>query len=321
MYNHFATLLANIDLVYTTSVRHAYVLGDSLADFLTTSSGEYILLDDYYSTIEPTKTSSPLINKDFLKIALPDPLKKFHEVIFPQGASDYYKQFLLYCYLRIVAASDKSEDIKKYDKRITYSLDELTDYFRFNKRSVPKPNNPNYNILVSGDLKPSQDVNYFLNSFVIKQIDQLQSLQIFSSIQFKYYKQGKPASLTAEGMDVPFNVTGSISDTIQIGDTGLSFNISGPFDSSDPDKSFAYTGNKLWTFTAEAPFNLNISQLLDDIYSHAGIVENMLAFAKDKCDYNYESMWSQHYNDVYRLAGLFLAYVERVNIVWQNTPM
>jgi hypothetical protein len=36
----------------------------------------------------------------------------------------------------------------------------------------------------------------------------------------------------------------------------------------------------------------------------------------DECDASYSNLWNTHYNDVYRFAGLIMAYVERVNKVW-----
>ena len=148
MYNHFATLLGNLDLTYTAPMQESYLLGDELYDFLGTASGDYLALDDYYVTIKTAKTASVLVNKSYAQLNLPAPLKKFYDILFPSTASEYYKQFLLYCYLRLVDASDKAADIKVYDPRLTYVLDEITDYFRFTKISIPRGNNLNYRLLV-----------------------------------------------------------------------------------------------------------------------------------------------------------------------------
>jgi len=318
MYNHFATLLSNLDLTYSAPMQESYLLADELSDFLGTASGDYIALDDYYTTIKTAKTASVLVNKDFAQLELPDALKRFYDVLFPPTASDYYKQFLLYCYLRIVAASDKSNDIKTYDNRLTYKLDEITDYFRFTKISIPRGNNLNYRLLVSGKLGLSDDVKYFLNSFILKQVDNTKNVLIFSSTQLKYYKQGKPPSNNSAGMEVPFASAQNISEPLIIGDTGLVCRLSGPFDSSDPSINFSATGNKIWTFTAETPFNLDFSEKLKELTTHNVIIDDMLNYSDTSCTSVYSNMWHSHYNSVYRVAGLLLAYVERVDLVWRN---
>jgi hypothetical protein len=318
MFNHFASLLANLDLAYTAPTQESYLLADELSNILATAAGEFIALNDYYTVIERSKVISVLINKDYTPILLPPELQKFYDILFPANASLYYKQFLLYTYLRIIAATDRYDDVKKYDSRITYTLDDLTDYFRFTKVSVPRSSDPNYRLLVSGNLTSSEDVNYFLNSFIVTQVAAEQSVRLFSSTQLKYYKQGKPPSGNPIGMEIVFNINNNISETIPVGDTGINLNISGPFDSVDPTKSFGYSGNKLWAFTAETPFNLDFNRLLSDISSHDAAVEGMLSYNKNFCDANYESIWRTHYNDVYRLAGLLLAYVERVDYVWRT---
>jgi len=321
MYNHFASLLANIDLVYTAPMQETYLLSDEFSDFITTAGDDYIVLEDYFTTIKSAKNPSVLINRDFLKLDLPTPLKKFYDILFPQTSSDYYKQFLLYCYLRIVSASDKNEDVKKHDKRITYVLDEMVDYFRFTKVSVPKSNTADYRLLVFGSLSPSEDIKYFLNNFIVKQVDHSQGVLVFSSTQLKYYKQGKAPSSSPDNMVTEFNADHNTSDTIIIGDTGLSFKIAGPFTSTDPTQLFSYSGNKLWTFMAECPFIFNIQSILNDLNSHHQIVDEMLEFGKIHAEPSYDNIWKGHYNDVYRLAGLILAYVERVNLVWESIAM
>ena len=318
MFNHFASLLANLDLAYTAPTQESYLLADDVANILSTETGELIALTDYYTVIERSKLISVLVNKDYTPIVLPIDLQRFYNVLFPENSSLYYKQFLLYTYLRIVGCTDRSEEIKKYDNRVTYNLDEITDYFRFTKVSVPRGSDPNYKIIVFGNISASMDINYFLNSFIINQVADGQRLLVFSSTQLKYYKQGKPNSGSPVNMEIDFSVQNNISEAIPVGDTGLYFRLIGPFDSTEPSKSFGYTQNKLWTFTAETPFDLDFNKLMNEIYSYEAAVDGMLSYGRDFCTQNYENIWKTHHNTVYRLAGLLLAYVERVDFVWRT---
>jgi hypothetical protein len=109
----------------------------------------------------------------------------------------------------------------------------------------------------------------------------------------------------------------TISRSIAIGETGLKFNITGPFTAEAP-KGFLTTGNRTWAFSAEAPFTFDFSAKMKELTANYQIVENMLAYGEELCNLSYSRMWHMHYNDTYRLAALLLAYVERVDFVWQK---
>jgi hypothetical protein len=81
---------------------------------------------------------------------------------------------------------------------------------------------------------------------------------------------------------------------------------------------FLTAGNKIWSFSTNIPPKFDLIGKIKEIDSRDYVVDNMLSFHKDGCDVNHENIWRQHYNDVYRFAGLLLAYVERVNLVCQR---
>jgi hypothetical protein len=199
-----------------------------------------------------------------------------------------------------------------YDTRVTYDLDQIQDYFRFTRISAPKSNDAAFRLLLRGALQPDENVQSFANTFTIAQIGNTRTVYVFSNTEKKYYKAGKTPSSNSTGMTVDLvldtNIP-NITSSVAVGDTGLSFNITGPF------TDFTSTSNKFWSFTAEAPAEIDFALKIKELSTSYQALDDMFAFAKDQCNISYENMWHSHHNDIYRMAGLLLAYVERVNTV------
>lgn len=321
MVNHFASLLINLNLTATQPVQGNFVLADETigGDFgITTEDGYNIALGDTYSAITTTKLTSPFIDRNYSQITLPSELQRVYDVLFPATASNYYKQFLLYSYLRVLAATDKAQDVKNYDKRITYNLNELTEYFRFDRLSTAQSSNADFNLLLSGNLHVGEDAAYFNEQFVVLQLGNSQYLRVFSLTQAKYFKQRQVPSVNPTGKDILLELSTSpnVSKPIPVGDTGLTFSITGPFNSAPNPLT---TTNNVWHFIAEAPFLFDVVAKVNELASTNSLVSDMLDFNSDVCNISYKNLWHSHYNPVYKLSGLLLAYVERINILWQSS--
>jgi hypothetical protein len=112
-------------------------------------------------------------------------------------------------------------------------------------------------------------------------------------------------------MAISLNTEGSsISKSVAIGDTGLSFSLSGSFD------NFISSAVRTWEFTAESPFRFDFQAKIDELTNHQHLIDRMLAYRHSECTSTYENIWNMHYNSVYRLVGLLFAYVERVNLTY-----
>lgn len=313
MVNHFATLLTNLDMSYTDSVKRQVSL-DGVNSALVTPQGQRIITSLYEIFLQKAYKYSVLLARNYTPVKLPNELANFYKILFPENSSLYYKLFLLYSYLRIVDSTDRKDDIKKYDNRLTYNLSDIEEYFRFYKKTSPVASDQNYRILVSGDLKTDEQVNGYKNDFVVYQQENSRNLYVYSITQARFYKKGQAPSKNQAGMEnlLSFGSSATSSDLIELGTTGLRFTITGPLE------NFMVTSDKRWGFSAEAPFNFNFNECLKHIEQNTRIAEEMLAFRSDKCDLSYTNLWQMHYNGVYRLTGLLLAYVQRVNIVCQN---
>jgi hypothetical protein len=85
---------------------------------------------------------------------------------------------------------------------------------------------------------------------------------------------------------------------------------------TDPD--FAHSPNKVWKFAVSAAPTFNILDKIKALDAYSYAVEAMFSYEHSSCNNTYQNLWNLHFNPAYRLAGLLLAYVERVNLVWQK---
>jgi hypothetical protein len=210
-----------------------------------------------------------------------------------------------------MSSTDTKDDMFLYDSRISYDLDDFSDYFKFYKIYTPKISANNYQLITQGRLESKEESEDFNNNFIIRQIADTNQVAVFSTTQKKYYKEGKTASSSSAGMEsIILPANDSLSSTVVVGETGLSFKLTGAMN------SFTSSSNKFWTFMAQAPFNFDFADKLNVLEKNYQIVEDMFSFEASKCNVKYENIWKMHYNSVYKFAGLLLGYVERVNLVW-----
>jgi hypothetical protein len=185
----------------------------------------------------------------------------------------------------------------------------VQEYFKFFKIFTPRSNNNNYSLLLAG--KPH---NLSLNdTFLIRQIDDSNNLSVYSTAEKKYIKNNRIPSTSLEDMYISIqNTSASITQSIAVGDTGLSVRLSGDL----PD--FTATSNKFWTFTVQSPLSFDFPHKFKECFDSLNWVEPMLTFKQSAANVNYERVWREHHNSVYRFTGLLLAYVQRVHFLWQE---
>jgi hypothetical protein len=312
MVNHFASLLSNLDLYSLEQTATSYLLvSDAECDIVTDDAYFINLAREYERSAEMVRLISPIVNRNFTHITLPSDLQRFYNLIFPESASNYYKQFLLFCYLKLIESTDRRNDIKKYDNRISYDLELIHDYFKFNRVYLGANNPVDYKLLIFGKLRSSASADYYSNKFLISQTPESASVYVYSHTQNKYYKPGVQPSSLLTNMAISLDTGGSyMTKAVAIGDTGVSFSLSGSFE------NFISSSVRTWEFTAEAPFRFDFYAKIEELASRQYLVERMLDYKRDQCTSTYENIWNMHHNSVYRLAGLLLAYVERVNLTY-----
>lgn len=322
MVNHFATLLGNLPLVTRKLKNVPYALGDTdpeIDEFFSSDDGaSLIALEESYTSLVYSREESLFTNRHFTQLNLPPELENFHKLLFPPTASLYYKHFLLYCYLRVIAGTSLSEATSLYDSRVSYDLKEVQEYFRFNRVSSTLSSDPNYHLVVKGDFKADETISYHLNNFVIRQIEASPYVLVYSTTQGLYYPKQGPPSTSAENMSILLELDSisSASKPVNIGDTGLSFFITGPFDSVD--LGIGAKSDRTWSFTSESELTFNLLEKLQELERKYAIVDNMLAQRSSVDDESYRNVWNMHFNPAYRFSALLVLFVNRVNILWQS---
>ena len=311
MVNHFASLLSNIDLRAIESVAQKYELvfgGNS-----TISAGGGTLSFGNYTAVAENKLLLPLVDRNYTYLALPKELQRIYNVLFPATTTTHYKQFLLYSYLRIVELTEYADAIKTVDSRISYSLDELVDYFKFRNISIISSNDLNYGILVYGAGRSDETSRGFTSVYTVSQQSNTATVLILSNTQELYYHPTKTASKSSTGMAVTVTPSADplVSAPITIGDTGLTCVLGGK-------NPITATSNKVWRFFVDSPVNFSILDKIKTLDSYGPSIEAMFNYQQASCTQSYQNLWERHHSPVYRLAGLLLAYVERVNLIWQK---
>jgi hypothetical protein len=176
-------------------------------------------------------------------------------------------------------------------------------------------NSKDFELQVDGGIKSSQDINSATAYFNVQQVGNTNAVLIYSPTNKKYYRPGAPASTDSTDMQVAIvGSSGSLttSSTIAIGDSGLTFTLSGNL------SNFTTVGNKYWSFNSTTPLVFDFTAKLAELSSRPATVDAMLEYSKELCSGSYENLWRLHYNNVYKVTGLLLAYVERVNLIWQQ---
>ncbi len=241
------------------------------------------------------------IPANFTPVRLSAPLDRFYSLLFPSNASRFYKSFLIHNYLSLIDAAGLNEFVTKVDPRITYDISSNREFFKFTRNTNPVISDNNYELIVSGEFKPSVKGADFYEAILISQVSNTSTVNVFSKVNKSYFLQNQAISFPTPISEVA--LTGA-SSTINIGSTGLSFQVIAY-------QSFTATGNKTWEFIAEAPYKFDFGALYENLQSRYDIVDDMLAIPCDK-DSSPENIWKQHYNPVYKIAGLLIAFVNRI---------
>ena len=312
MVNHFASLLGNIDLRAIESVAQKYEL--VFGGTSTIAAGGGVLSFGDYSAIAENKLVLPLIDRNYIPLTLPRELQKVYNILFPATITVHYKQFLLYSYLRIINLTDYADAVKATDSRISYSLDELLDYFKFRNISIAPASDANYRLLVYGAGRSDESSRNFTSVYTVSQQSNTATVLIHSDTQELYYHPTKAPSKTSVGMTISVVVSGSdplVSAPIVIGDTGLTCVLGGK-------SALTASSNKVWRLSVDSPVNFSVLDKIKSLDTSGPAVDDMFKYQQTNCTQTYQNLWEMHYNPAYRLAGLLLAYVERVNLVWQK---
>lgn len=278
------------------------------------------------------ENKSYFTDHNYNQLELPSALKEFQNLLFPPGSSFYYRQFLCYCFLRVLHSANMQQEIIKYDKRISYDLDSLKEYFRLKRSSVPTTSNPNFTLTLLGEYSLTGANNYYFNSYTITQNGTLPEVFVYSDVDKIFLKKDKTSPIKADDMSIPLTPASSLSaggnfyaggdyvpyrmtKAVPIGTTGLSFVLLGNFDDSVLSGfKFTDTADKYWNFIVESPFIFEFMYFFNKLIMRDTVVVRMINYGE--ADTTNLNIFNNHYNEAYRFSGLLNLYIEKVNLLW-----
>lgn len=245
------------------------------------------------------------IPSQFSGLILTSPFKELYSILFPQGSSRYYKQFLAHNYISIIRAAGLEDELKVIDSRISYSTDN-TDFFKIYRYSNPAISSTAHPIFIYGQYRGIETNSNFYDNFLVTQVDNTENVLVYSTVREVYINSlGQQFTTPDAEAEIVLDLSnGMTSEPVSIGSTGISFVISGA-------ATFTATSDKTWEFLVESPFKFNITTILSQLKAYD--INKLNNFAPKVDVANYINLWNQHFNDAYRLAGLLLAYVTKLN--------
>lgn len=248
--------------------------------------------------------STEHIPVDFRGLALPQELTKVYNTLFPKGISRLYKIFLTQNYLNVIKSADLESEIIKFDNRISYSND--PNFFKINRITNPIISNERHPIFIYGKYNTNSINQNYYDDFLISQIDNTQKINIYSKVREVFINEDKTYIESGPEAEILLDFTDpNISKPVLINTMGISFaiaNYSQFFDTSD----------KTWEFIVEAPYVFEFNNIFNSLLN-TEITDQLFNYRTDVDVTKYENYWKLHYNPVYRLAGLLIALVKKLN--------
>ncbi len=281
------------------------------------------------------ENKSYFTDHNYNALDLPSALKDFYNMLFPPGSSFYYRQFLCYCFLRVLHSANMQKEITKYDNRISYDLDLLKEYFRLKRSSVPTTSNPNFTLTLLGEYSVTGANNYYFNSYTITQNGTLPEVYVYSDVDKVFFKKDKTSPVKNDDMRIPLTPSSSLSSgnlyiggdyipyrmtkAVPVGNTGLSFVLMGNFDDSPVPGKFTDTADKYWNFIVESPFIFEFIEFFNKLVMRDTVIARMIKYG----DTNITNLniFNNHYNEAYRFSALLNLYIEKLDAIWARNRM
>lgn len=244
------------------------------------------------------------IPRAFNGIELPVGAGEIYTTLFPSSTTREFRSFLAHNYIKLIYAAGLEAELKRYDSRISYPV-ERDDFFKIYRHSNPVVSNFENQILIYGQYSGNIVNNSFHDDFRISQVGSTSNILIYSTVQSRYINGSNRYDTVDPAAQIALTFNAGVSDIVNVGTTGVSFKIV----SADP---FTNTGNKTWQFVIEAPFVFNFNSIFSDLKSLS--LHKFFQLKSDDIT-KYENLWNDHYNPVYQMAGLLLAYISKLNVI------
>lgn len=252
-----------------------------------------LLLNETFDVAEQADEQIPA---SFKTLPLSGSMYAVYNLLFPV-ASRFYKNFLTYNYLTLIDAAGMTGDLRRFDLRITYDLQDYTDYFRYSRISNIVYSDNRFKLTVRGKNKADTINGISQNTYQIDQVGSSNSVTIENQN-------------TGDTETIELSFDGGSSVPIKILNTSLNFSIASPY-------TFTDSSTKQWKFMVESPYEFNFNKLFEKLLLNTANINSMLTNKPSFNTTQYEAIWRGHPGFVNRFAALLIAFVARMDYLYQ----
>lgn len=258
------------------------------------------------SLVSPYTAYNAHIAPEYTAISLPTDLLQVYEIFYPTS-NFITKLQLTHAYLGLLGGCGLNEAVTLLDSRVTYDSEKVTAFTASRAISVGIPTTT-----AAQDGQIALRVfNYeyqpaWLDDRLVRQVSIEQQTNTNNVLIFEDASQIGNGTLTfSAGLSNVITVLNPDNNKNKLFD----FNIKHP-----GSPGFTATSGKKWTVTFTIPTLDLIAKQMATCKTKQGIITAALAnYAAKPSAISYDQLWSQHFNDNYRLAGLFVGLIYRMN--------
>ena len=266
-----------------------------------------LLLNETASTLVAPNTAHSLhIDPSFNKLTLPADVALVYGLLFPNSNVES-KLYLVDAYLALLKATGLDQAALELDSRITYTLEDSSSLFNTKRFSVGIPSASyaaakwlrvaNFNLNL---LPLDYDVNITLT---IAQLTNTTNVQVTRGATIW---RASTALVFTDDVSAPISVYNPADVNNKAFDFSLKY--------TGGATTFVNSSAKSWTVRLSLPFNLIWSDRAINLQKNINTVTQVInSYPGFPSSTSYDNMWNQHFNSNYRLAGLVVALMYRMN--------
>lgn len=259
------------------------------------------MFNHFYSLLRNKKPDTEdviLIPQQFKKVTLTPVLKNIDELLFGRNTSIVYKNAVAHILMSTIKATPYADRIfSRYDDRYSYDLTSIRDYFSVTRNLVI--DDSGISAKVFGSYKTDIRKGRVSDTIIIKSTGTSNEVTVYSA---KNYFSAKTETLS---------FTNGISNLVKVANTGISFLIdTGGLTFSDAARTLK--------IEVSGPISIDSAALLSTITSRTDLTLPVLKQPRATDDDTFYYLFNQHYNMVYKTAGLLAEYVDRIQYLYEG---
>jgi len=247
------------------------------------------------------------IAPEYSPIVLPLDLAEVYGIFYP-SSNFVAKLQLTHAYMALIAGCGLEEAITALDPRVTYDLQGSKTFITPRAISVGVPT-------TTEAQDPAIALRVFNYEYLPAWLDSriVRSVSIEQQTNTNNIRVYENASQIGSQSTLSFS--GGLSNVITVPNPDNAANKLFDFNIKHPTSpAFTATSGKKWTVTFTIPALDLISRQLAVCKSKLGAINSVLSkYSSVPNAQSYDKLWATHFNDNFRLAGLFIGLIYRMN--------